>query len=377
MTSQQQAAMQSMINWLSDERELGQKPSKIEIAGEFDLHGMHYYIFKYKKTWLGKWLLGVCGGYEHPSDTEHCGHIFSEMQPYDPATAKQEAIAMVEMIREYWMKQAAAIEAAQTQEDAAESHDESSGGIFNGFVLLNSPECDLDLVKENLMKDWNISCPPASREGEGHEEEKEGILVFETDGFTAAISFVDAPIPDGEAEHYAGGNYLWREAADVTKTHVAQITLAVFTRSGSPLDSGRLYTKLAASCLKLPNAIGFYSSGTVFQPELYVEMAEMMKSDDMFPLLNLVHFGLVRTESGMNGYTCGLRPFGKEEIEVLNSQASPADLRDFLIDISSYIVESNVTLRDGETIGFSAEHKLPITRSQGVYVDGESLKIEY
>ncbi|MBE1444209.1 DUF4261 domain-containing protein [Paenibacillus sp. OAS669] len=377
MTSQQQAAMQSMINWLSDERELGQKPSKIEIAAEFDLHGMHYYIFKYKKTWLGKWLLGVCGGYEHPSDTEHCGHIFSEMQPYDPATAKQEAIAMVEMIREYWMKQAAAIEAAQTQEDAAESQNESSGGLFNGFVLLNSPECDLDQVKENLMKDWNISCSSASGEGEGHEEEKEGILVFETDGFTAAISFVDAPIPDGEAEHYAGGNYLWREAADVTKTHVAQIILAVFTRSGSPLDSGRLYTKLAASCLKLPNAIGFYSSGTVFQPELYVEMAEMMKSDDMFPLLNLVHFGLVRTESGMNGYTCGLRPFGKEEIEVLNSQASPADLRDFLIDISSYIVESNVTLRDGETIGFSAEHKLPITRSQGVYVDGESLKIEY
>ncbi|GAA4864912.1 hypothetical protein GCM10023310_50460 [Paenibacillus vulneris] len=377
MTSQQQAAMQSMINWLSDERELGQKPSKIEIAAEFDLHGMHYYIFKYKKTWLGKWLLGVCGGYEHPSDTEHCGHIFSEMQPYDPATAKQEAIAMVEMIREYWMKQAAAIEAAQTQEDAAESQDEPSGGLFNGFVLLNSPECDLDQVKENLMKDWNISCSSASGEGEGPEEEKEGILVFETDGFTAAISFVDAPIPDGEAEHYAGGNYLWREAADVTKTHVAQIILAVFTRSGSPLDSGRLYTKLAASCLKLPNAIGFYSSGTVFQPELYVEMAELMKSDDMFPLLNLVHFGLVRTDSGMNGYTCGLRPFGKEEIEVLDSQASPADLRDFLINISAYIVESNVTLRDGETIGFSAEHKLPITRSQGVYVDGESLKIEY
>ncbi|WP_127484617.1 DUF4261 domain-containing protein [Paenibacillus ehimensis] len=376
MTTQQQAAMQSMIDWLSDERELGRKPSKIEIAGEFDLHDMHYYIFKYKKTLLGKWLLGVCGGYENSSDTEHCGHIFSEMQPYDPATAKQEAIAMVEMIREYWMQQAAAIEAAQQEGDAEAQDDSSGSGIFNGFVLLNSSECDLDQVKVNLLQDWNISCSPAEGEGEPAEE-KEGILVFEVDGFTAALSFVDAPIPNGEAEHYAQGNYLWREAANITKTHVAQMIVAVFTRSGSPLDSGRLYTKLAASCLKLPNAIGLYSSGTVFQPELFLEMAEMMKSDDAFPLLNLVHVGLVGTETGLNGYTCGLKSFGKDEIEVLDSQTSPAELRDFLFDISSYIVEHNVTLRDGETIGFSAEQKLPITRSEGVYVNGESLKIKY
>ncbi|KKO50750.1 DUF4261 domain-containing protein [Paenibacillus sp. DMB20] len=376
MTAQQHAAMESMIDWLADERELGRKPSKIEIAGEFDLHEMHYYIFKYKKTMLGKWLLGVCGGYESPSDTEHCGHIFSEMQLYDPATAEQEAIAMVEMIREYWMKQAAAIEAEQAPNDDTKPEGDSSG-IFNGFVLLNSPECDLDQVKKNLLQDWNISCSTEDGEDQNAGEEKEGILVFEVDGFTLAVSFVDAPIPDGEAEHNAQANYLWPEAAEVVKTHVAQIILAVFTRSGSPLDSGRLYTKLAASCLKLPNAIGIYMSGTVFQPQLFLELAEIMKPDDSFPLLNLVHFGLVRSENGISGYTYGLKSFGKDEIEVLDSQAAPAELRDFLIDIAGYVVEQNVTLRDGETIGFSAEQKLPITRSEGVYVEGESLKIGF
>lgn len=376
MTTQQQAAMQSMIDWLADERELGRKPSKIEIAGEFDLHEMHYYIFKYKKTMLGKWLLGVCGGYESSSDTEHCGHIFSEMQLYDPATAEQEAIAMVEMIREYWMKQAAAIEAEQAPNDDTKPEGESSG-IFNGFVLLNSPECDLDQVKKNLLQDWNISCSPEHGDDRNAEEEKEGILVFEVDGFMLAVSFVDAPVPDGEAEHNAQANYLWPEAAEVVKTHVAQIILAVFTRSGSPLDAGRLYTKLAASCLKLPNAIGIYMSGTVFQPQLFLELAEIMKPDDSFPLLNLVHFGLIRSENGISGYTIGLKSFGKDEIEVLDSQAAPAELRDFLIDISGYIVEQNITLRDGETIGFSAEQKLPITRSEGVYVEGESLKIGF
>lgn len=378
MTPQQQAAIQSMTDWLADERELGRKPWKIEIAGEFDLHDMRYYIFKYKKTLLGQWLLGVCGGYEDPSDTQHCGHVFSEMTPYDPSTAEQEAVAMVEMIREYWMKQAAAIEAEQNQEnqDDSESEKESSG-VFHGFVLLNTTECDLEQVKANLLNDWNISSSRETDEEQDPAEEKEGVLVFHVDDFMVALSFVDAPIPNGEAEHFAQGNYMWPDAVEVTKTHVAQIIVAVFNRSGSPLESGKLYTKLAASCLKLPNAIGIYTSGTVFQPELFIEMADLMKADDAFPLFNLVYFGLVRSETGMNAYTYGLKSFGKDEIEILDSQLTAEELRDFLIDISSYVLEYNVTLMDGETIGFTADQKLPITRSEGVYVDGESLKIQY
>jgi len=192
-----------------------------------------------------------------------------------------------------------------------------------------------------------------------------------------AVSFIDAPVPDGEAEHYAQGNYLWPEAAEVTQTHVAQLILAVLKRSASPLVSGKVYAKLAASCLKLPSAVGLYSSGTVFQPEFYIDMAETMKTEDLFPLLNLVYFGLVGTETGINGYTYGLRAFGKDEIEVLDSQVTPAELREFLMDIALYIVEQDVTLRDGETIGFSAEQKLPITRSEGVYLPDDTLKIKY
>lgn len=374
MTAQQQAAMQAMIDWLAHEHELGRKPSKIEIAGEFDLHDMHYYIFKYKKSLLGKWLLGVCGGYEDRSDTEHCGHVFSEMRNYDPTTAEQEAIAMVEMIRNYWMMRAAEIEAEQ---ENLESPEDEASDSFHGFVLLNSPECDLDLVKKHLLQDWSISCPSGEGEHQDPVEEKEATLVFEVDNITVALSFIEAPIPDGEAEYHAQSNYLWPEAVEVTETHVAQIIVAVLNRSGSVLDSGRLYTKLAASCLKLPNAIGIYTSGTVFQPELFLDMADIMRSDDAFPLLNLVYFGLVSSETGMNGYTYGLKSFGKDEIEVLDSQASPAELREFLIDISGYVVEHDVTLRDGETIGFTSEQKLPITRSEGVYVNGDSLKIRY
>jgi len=102
---QKQAATQAMINWLEHPHELGRRPTAIECAGEFNLHDMKYYIFKYKKSLLGKWLLGVCGGYDS-DELEHCGHVFSEMDDYDISTAKEKAVKMVEQIRTYWMEQA-------------------------------------------------------------------------------------------------------------------------------------------------------------------------------------------------------------------------------------------------------------------------------
>lgn len=380
MTSQQQAATEAMIEWLSHENELGQKPSKIEIADEFDLHGMHYYIFKYKKSLQDNWLLGVCGGYETPTDTEHCGHVFSEMQPYHPDTAKQDAIAIVEMIRAYWMKRAAELEAEeeQLQGDISSANEENtrSSGVFNGFVLLNSQECDLEMIKKNLLQDWNISVS-LNEHQEQHDGKEEGILVAEAEGFTLTISYMDVPVPNGEAEFYAQSNYLWREGVEVTQTHVAHIIVAVLNTNNSPIHCGKMYVKLVHSCLKLPNAVGVYTSGTVFQPEFFIEAADVMKSQNTLPLFNLVHFGLVGGESGVSGYTNGLKWFGKDEIEVIDSQASPTELRNFLIDITVYIIEQDVHLKHGETIGFSAEQQLPITRSEGIFVEGKSLKIGF
>ncbi len=98
-------ALKAMIDWLSDPHELGKKPTKIECAGEFDFNEMHYYIFKFKVGLFGKWLVGVCGGFED-GDLEPCGHIFSDMQEYNETTAQNDCIAMIEKIMAFWMGQA-------------------------------------------------------------------------------------------------------------------------------------------------------------------------------------------------------------------------------------------------------------------------------
>lgn len=102
---QRNAARQNMAAWLADPHELGKEPYKIECAGDFALHGMQYYIFKFKAGLLSPWLVGVSGGYED-GQLEPCGHTFSERRKYNAATAQEDCIRMVERIRAYWMEQA-------------------------------------------------------------------------------------------------------------------------------------------------------------------------------------------------------------------------------------------------------------------------------
>ncbi|CUO76798.1 DUF4261 domain-containing protein [Clostridium paraputrificum] len=90
-----------------------------------------------------------------------------------------------------------------------------------------------------------------------------------------------------------------------------------------------------------------------------------------------IYIGIYPSEKGFSAYTCGMDYFDKDEIEVINSKTTPSELYGFIYDIVSYVLEYNAVLNDGETIGFSEKEKLPITKSKGVAVEGNSIKIKY
>ena len=68
--------------------------------------------------------------------------------------------------------------------------------------------------------------------------------------------------------------------------------------------------------------------------------------------------------------------FGKEEMEVLNTDGEPEELRDVLASLASCVLAWDVTLQDGETIGFSADDKHTITRSPGVSLPEEQMTLK-
>lgn len=355
--AQMNAAREALADWLAHPQELGAAPAEIEYAGEFDLYDMHYYIFKYKvEADDDKWLLGVAGGYEEDK-LENCGHVFSEMEEYLPDTAKEQAKALVETVRSYWMQQA----------EEAEEH-KANPGSFLSFVLLEKPEWDKQAFVQTLQKEWGIV--------DDDDGEDEDILMLSWQDAIVSVSLMPGPIPDGEAEAAAASNYMWRDGVEQVKKQEAHLLVAVLGRKTPPIEGGELLVKLTACACQQAGAIGVYANDTVYPVDYYLHFAGMLK-EDLFPIFNLVWIGIYKDKKGFCAYTNGLSNFGYDEIEVLNSGAEPGELHDFLVDISNYVITENVVLQDGETIGFSDEEKLPITKSRGVAVRGESLKIAF
>jgi hypothetical protein len=53
------------------------------------------------------------------------------------------------------------------------------------------------------------------------------------------------------------------------------------------------------------------------------------------------------------------------------------DIRAFLFNIAHYVLEYDVTFKEGETIGGSEEERITIGFSKGRFVEGNTFKLIY
>lgn len=244
-------------------------------------------------------------------------------------------------------------------------------GNFAGFALLSEPRLDKEKFFADLKADWDIDVPD-------DPEPEDDVIYADVNGYRVVVGLMPAPVPDGEAEYWAKGNYMWQDAVEVAASHKAHAIIAILGKEDDLIEKGKLFVKAVCAIMKQETAVAFYNEGAVFPPKMYLDFAGLM-SDGHVPVLNLVWLGIFSDGKQSGVYTYGMRRMGKEEMEVY-IKADKADfneLREFMLTIASYALETGATLRDGETIGFTEEQKLPITLSKGVAVDGNTLKIGY
>ncbi|WP_052344260.1 DUF4261 domain-containing protein [Bacillus ndiopicus] len=263
------------------------------------------------------------------------------------------------------------MEQFETTEEHVER--ESTGGPFVSFVLLDKVEFSVEQLVADLQADWNITIDETDISGE------QNTIVCTIDDMLATVSLMPAPIPGDEAIENAKTNFRWPDAVAVTQAHQAHLLVAVLPHDKSLVDAGVLMVKLCASALKQPHATAINTVGSVLAPDFYIECAHDSLQEGLFPIMNLVFFGLYSRDEGktFSGYTFGMSYFDKLEMEILDSTNTVGEVLELLMDTAIYVITSDVTLLDGETIGFSAEQKLPITYSPAYAIDGDSLKIGF
>ena len=243
---------------------------------------------------------------------------------------------------------------------------------FVGFVLLERADFDAEKYVKDLKEDWNLDY-------DFEITQEDNTIIADYNGMIMTASLMPAPIPDNEAVEQAKTNYRWDGAVEAAERHKAHLLVSVINRGDMDnIEGAKHYVKLLANATKQEGCLGINILGTVIHPQMYYDFAKLYDENDDFPIENIVYIGLYGDENNtVSGYTYGLEQFGKKELEIIKSLEEAEEVYNFLASISDYIITSDVVLNNGETIGFSEEQKIQISVSEGIAVDGETIKLGF
>ena len=243
---------------------------------------------------------------------------------------------------------------------------------FVGFVLLDEVRFDAEKYVKDLKEDWNLDY-------DFEITQEDNTIIADYNGMIMTASLMPAPIPDNEAVEQAKTNYRWEKAVEAAEKHKAHLLVSVINSGDvDNIEGAKHYVKLLANATKQEGCLGINILGTVIHPQMYYDFAKLYDENDDFPIENIVYIGLYGDENNtVSGYTYGLEQFGKKELEIIKSLEEAEEVYNFLASISDYIITSDVVLNDGETIGFSEEQKIQISVSEGIALDGETVKLGF
>ncbi|CAL2086033.1 DUF4261 domain-containing protein [Tenacibaculum sp. 190524A05c] len=247
----------------------------------------------------------------------------------------------------------------------------NSSSVILGMVLLEDLNSfDLKKTVNELRTKWKLKVD------ESESDDKAAVLLI--DDYRIVIANISAPIPGKEVENAAEYNYFWKNGVQETSKHKAHIVVSIMNAGKNPVKENVLYSKIASAIMNNSSSLGIYIGGRtlVLKKDFYLSNVEMMTEEDL-PLYNWIYFGIKQLNGKQSVYTYGLSDFGKMEMEIIDSNKSIQEINEMMFNITHYVIAYNVTLRDGETIGLSAEQKLKISESKGKFLGGNTLKIEF
>lgn len=239
--------------------------------------------------------------------------------------------------------------------DRARGESEAEHATRHCFVLCRAAEPG-DLSRASAVVAQVLGRGYSADVAEGN------IITVTRDGDTVGfLAHMSAPIPEGEAEANAGGNFLWpdgREEAARHRSHV--IVTNIGAGNQTPVQSAITVSRLALIALKLFDGIGVYwgNASVCNSREVFEGFCEDI-SEEQMPLPVWLRFQPVRASDDEIGlYTLGMSQFGLMDIEVDRCRMDLQELFEFVSNIAHYLIQSGPVIADGNTVGGSAEERI-------------------
>ncbi|MCU0877404.1 MAG: DUF4261 domain-containing protein [Pirellulaceae bacterium] len=241
-------------------------------------------------------------------------------------------------------------------------------------ALADKPKISGAAITRDLAATWP-SLPAASE-----LEAKGGTLSFRVGPSLVVLGLMPAPIPWGDLEGPCATSWLWPKAAEELRPHRQHLIVTVMSDE-PPLAQTKLLTQAVASIIATcPQTIGVYwgNATLVISPPVFREFAVEMLPDGV-PLPMWVDFRVGPGPDGkMNGFTHGMQALGLMEIETQNSPESAGGLRERLMSLCGYLLENGPVIKDGDTVGESAQERIRVVYSPSAFGNKERvMRLDY
>ncbi len=192
-----------------------------------------------------------------------------------------------------------------------------------------------------------------------------GVFSFEVGDEFLALALMPAPYPAADLEGPIATSWMWPPQPPVqnVKQHRSHLLITMMGGAADPVRRRLLLTAVTALAAKQPGVMAIYwAEGTLVHfPPLFIDMAQSINSPAAPPLYLWVDLRAFRNKDGTTGlFTTGLAPLGHMEIEISRIDMDPGELREWLLNIMYYLLENGPVLKDGQTIGMSAEQQIRI-----------------
>lgn len=235
-------------------------------------------------------------------------------------------------------------------------------------LFIKESRYELYTVIENLINNWKLNITNV----EGNND-----TAFVTiDEELIAITFVPTSISNQELQATAKYAYNWTNVLNDIKDIDGYAIVSIMNGNKSNLERHFLLSKIIYSILLTSDAIGVYQGNqTLLIPrQQYLNFHDEIASNEI-PIPLWIYIGIRKSENGYSVYTFGMKQFDKLELEIVNSKSPLNEIHSFILNTASYVIKKNVTLKDNETIGFTANQKILIKKSEGKFLQEDSLKL--
>jgi hypothetical protein len=180
-----------------------------------------------------------------------------------------------------------------------------------------------------------------------------------------ALVHIPVPYPASDLEGPIATTWMWPAdpPVETIKKHRSHLLITMTGGTADPVRRRLILTAVTALAAQQAGVMAVFwaEAALVLFPPVFVSMAEKIDSPEAPPLYLWVDLRAFRNSDGTTGlFTVGLAPLGHMEIEIPRIDMNPGELREWLLNIMYYLLENGPVLKDGETIGMSADQHIRI-----------------